>query len=169
MQCISTKDAESLARTVASFIGAGLVADQPAVLVATSSHSAAILEQLNAMAVDPRRRMEQGELVMFDADELLNCFMVDDMPDARRFDDMMNAIVAKAGGSRKRMVRAYGEMVDLLWAKDSQAAAVSLETLWNQLIARHKCSLLCAYSSDGVGKGAGFHAICDQHSHVVPR
>ena len=35
------EDAQSLARMVAGFVGAGLVADQPAVLVATASHSAA--------------------------------------------------------------------------------------------------------------------------------
>jgi CheY-like chemotaxis protein len=161
------EDAVSLSRTVASFIGTGLVADQPAVLIATSSHSAAILEQLIALAVDPRRRIEQGELVMLDADELLNRFMVDDMPDAQRFEDTMNPIVARAAGGMKRMVRAYGEMVDLLWARSNEAAALSLEILWNQLIARCKCSLLCGYSLEGVGKGFGFDTICDQHSHVV--
>ena len=48
-----------------------------------------------------------------------------------------------------------------------EAAVVSLEVLWNQLIARGRCSLLCGYSSDRVGTDAGFDAICDQHSHVV--
>jgi hypothetical protein len=161
------EDALSLSRSVASFIGAGMVADQPAVLIATASHRAAILEQLIAMAVDARRRFEQGELLMLDADELLNRFMVDDMPDTRRFEDTMNPIVARAEGSNKRMVRAYGEMVDLLWTRGNEAAAISLEILWNQLIARCKCSLLCGYSLDGVGKGSGFNKICDQHSHVV--
>jgi CheY-like chemotaxis protein len=161
------EDAVSLSRRVAGFIWAGLVANQPAVLIATSSHSAAILEQLIAMAVDPRRRIEQGELVMLDADELLNRFMVDDMPDTQRFEDTMNPIVARAAGGMKPMVRAYGEMVDLLWTRGNEAAALSLEVLWNQLIARCKCSLLCGYLLDGVGKGSGFNKICDQHSHVV--
>jgi hypothetical protein len=30
-----------------------------------------------------------------------------------------------------------------------------------------ECSLLCGYASEHVGRGAGFEAICHQHSHVV--
>jgi CheY-like chemotaxis protein len=61
------EDAESLSRTVARFIGAGLIANQSAVLIATSSHRTAILEQLIAMAVEPQERIDRGELVMLDA------------------------------------------------------------------------------------------------------
>jgi CheY-like chemotaxis protein len=160
------QDAPSLSHTVASFIGEGLVADQPAVLIATASHSAAIREQLTAMGFDADGRIEQGELLMLDADEILNCFMVDELPNARRFEDTMNPIIDRAAGTRKRVVRAYGEMVDVLWSNDQEAAAISLEILWNQLIARRKCSLLCGYSLDAVGKGGGYDRICDQHSHV---
>jgi CheY-like chemotaxis protein len=160
------EDTPSLSHTVASFIGEGLVADQPAVLIATASHSAAILEQLAAIGVDAEGRIEQGELLMLDADEVLNRFMVDELPHAGRFEDTMNPIIDKAAGSLKRSVRAYGEMVDVLWRNDQEAAAVSLEILWNQLIARRECSLLCGYSLDAVGKGGGYNRICDQHSHV---
>jgi hypothetical protein len=93
--------------------------------------------------------------------------MVDGLPDARRFEETMMPIMARTAGSRKRLVRAYGEMVDLLWMNGQEAAAVSLEVLWNQIIARGRCALLCAYSSDRVGMGAGFDTICDQHSHVA--
>jgi len=48
--------------------------------------------------------------------------------------------------------RAYSEMVDLLWMTGQEAAAVSLEVRWNQLIARGKCSLLCGYASDRVAR-----------------
>ena len=161
------EDALSLSRTVASFIGEGLIADQAAVVIATASHGAAIREQLGAIGADSEKRMAQGDIQMLDAQEVLNGFMVDGLPDARRFEDTMKPIMDRTAGSRKRLVRAYGEMVDLLWMNGQEAAAVSLEVLWNQLIARGKCSLLCGYSSDRVGTGAGFHAICDQHSHVV--
>jgi hypothetical protein len=103
---------------------------------------------------------------MRDADQVLNCFMVDELPDTGRFEDTMNPIIDRLAGSRKRMVRAYGEMVDVLWRNDQEAAAVSLEILWNQLIARRKCSLLCGYSLEAVDKGDGYNRICDQHSHV---
>jgi CheY-like chemotaxis protein len=158
-------DALSLSRTVAGFIGEGLIAGQAALVIATSSHGAAIREQLTAMGAG--KRMASNELQVLDAQDVLNCFMVDGLPDPRRFEDTVTPILARMAGSRKRLVRAYGEMVDLLWMNGQEAAAVSLEVLWNQLIARGRCSLLCGYSSSRVGTGTGFDAICDQHSHVA--
>ena len=161
------EDSPSLARTVARFIGEGLTASQAAIIVATASHGASIRDQLTADGVDSQRRIEQGELLIFDADEILNRLMVDDRPDAECFEDMINPIVDKAAGTRKRLVRIYGEMVDVLWSSGREDAALSLEILWHQLIAGRKCSLLCGYSS-GVCQGEGFNTICDRHSHIVP-
>ena len=93
------EDAPSLSHTVASFIEEGLVADQPAVLIATASHSAAIREQLTAMGFDADGRIEQGELLILDADKVLNCFMVDEVPNAGRFEDTMNPIIDRAAGA----------------------------------------------------------------------
>jgi CheY-like chemotaxis protein len=161
------EDNPSLASTVAHFIGEGLAASQAAVIVATASHSASIRDQLTAMGVDSQERIEQGRLLMFDADEVLNRLMVGNRPDAERFENTINPIVDRAAGGRKRLVRIYGEMVDVLWSSGREDAALSLEILWHQLIARRKCSLLCGYSS-GVCQGEGFNMICDRHSHVVP-
>ncbi|HVH56811.1 MAG TPA: response regulator [Vicinamibacterales bacterium] len=161
------EDSLSLAGTVARFIGEGLVASQAAVIVATASHSAFIRDQLTAMGVDCQQRIEHGELMMFDADEVLNRLMVGKRPDAECFEDTINPIVDKAAGGRKRLVRIYGEMVDVLWSSGREDAALSLEILWHQLIAGRKCLLLCGYAS-GVCQTEGFNAICDRHSHVMP-
>jgi hypothetical protein len=161
------EDTPSLARTVARFISEGLAARQTAVIVATARHGASIGEQLTATGVDVQQRIDRGELLMLDADEVLDRFMVDHRPDAQRFEDTINPILDEAAGSRKRLVRIYGEMVDVLWTNGREDAALSLETLWHQLIAGRKCSLLCGYSSS-VCPGEGFNAICDRHSHVVP-
>ena len=161
------EDSPSLARTVARFIGEGLAASQAAVIVATASHGATIREQLTALGVHYQEGIEQGELLMFDAEEVLNRFMVGNRPDAARFEDTITPILEKASGKRRRLVRIYGEMVDVLWSNGQEDAALSLETLWHQLIAGRKCSLLCGYSSS-VCEGDGITAICDRHSHVVP-
>ena len=161
------EDSPSLAGTVARFIGEGFAASQAAVIVATASHSASIRDQLTAMGVDSQERIEHGELLMFDADEVLNRLMVGNRPDAECFEDTVNPIVDKAAGNRKRLVRIYGEMVDVLWSSGREDAALSLEILWHQFIAGRKCSLLCGYSSD-VCPTDGFNTICDRHSHVMP-
>jgi len=160
-------DSPSLARTVAGFIGEGLTASQAAVIVATAAHDASIRDHLGAMGAGPRERIAQGELLIFDADEVLDRFMVGDRPDAERFENTIVPILDGAAGARKRPVRIYGEMVDVLWRSGREDAAVSLEILWHQLIARRKCSLLCGYSR-GACQGEGFNIISARHSHVVP-
>jgi CheY-like chemotaxis protein len=161
------EDSTSLARTVARFIGEGLAAGQAGVVVATAAHGASIAEELTAIGVRSPGRFQPGELLIFDADDVLSRLMVGDRPDAERFKDTINAIVDKASGSGKRLVRIYGEMVDVLWRTGREDAALSLEVLWHELVAGRKCSLLCGYSSS-VCQGEAFNTICDRHSHVVP-
>jgi hypothetical protein len=160
-------DAQSLSRTVAGFIGEGLIAGDAAIVIATPTHGAAIHEQLTAIDVNPRKRIAQSELLILDAQEVMNSFMVGGLPDAGRFHDTMRPIMDRVAGRRHSPVRAYGEVVDVLWRNGQEAAAISLEVLWNQLIAPGMCSLMCGYSSEQVGRGGGFEAICHQHSHVV--
>ena len=161
------EDSPSLAGTVARFIGEGLAASQAAVIVATASHRASIRDQLTAMGVDSQERIDRGELLMFDADEVLNRLLVGNRPDAECFEGTIHPIVDKAAGHRKRLVRIYGEMVDVLWSSGREDAALSLEVLWHQFIAGRKCSLLCGYSSNACPT-EGFNTICNRHSHVVP-
>ncbi len=160
-------DAQSLSRTVAGFIAEGLIAGDAAIVIATPTHGAAIHERLTAIDVNPRKRIAQSELMILDAQEVMNNFMVGGLPDVGRFHDTVGPIMDKVAGPRHSPVRAYGEMVDVLWRNSQEAAAISLEVLWNQLIAPGKCSLMCGYSSEQVGRGAGFEAICHQHSHVI--
>jgi CheY-like chemotaxis protein len=161
------EDRPSLARTVARFIGDGLAANQGAVVVSTPAHGGSIREQLTAMGVSSQPRVGHGELLMFDADEVLSALMVGNRPDAQRFNDMINPLMDKAAGSRTRPVRIYGDMVDVLWRSGREDAALALEMLGHQLVAARKCSILCAYSA-GVGQGESLNSICARHSHVVP-
>ena len=59
------------------------------------------------MGADSGQRMASGELQMLNAQDVLNCFMVDGLPNARRFEDTMKPIMDRTAGSRKRLVRAY--------------------------------------------------------------
>ncbi len=98
-------DVPSLARTVGGFIGDGLLAGQAAVVIATAPHSAAVREQLVAMGIDTEERTARSELLIVDAGEMLDRFMVDGLPDAGRFKDAITPIMERATGSRKRLVR----------------------------------------------------------------
>ena len=68
-------------------------------------------------------------------------------------------------------VRAFGEMVALLWAEGNHAAAIRLEGLWNELQKSHSFSLFCAYPMGELceEKFSGAHdSICSVHSRVLP-
>jgi DNA-binding NarL/FixJ family response regulator len=160
------EDEESLSRMVARFVGEGLDTGDAAILIATPSHSRSILAQLTSM--DPQQRIRQGDLVVLDASELLSRLMVDGMASGRLFEETLRPIIDQVGRGGSRVVKAYGEMVDLLWRRRAHATALSLETLWNELATTCSFSLLCGYSMDAVGRGKDFGKICDQHTGVLP-
>jgi hypothetical protein len=64
--------------------------------------------------------------------------MVNGSPDRERFHRMLDEILALATRGREgSRVRAYAEMVDLLWRDDSSSAAIRLEELWNEACSSH--------------------------------
>jgi MEDS: MEthanogen/methylotroph, DcmR Sensory domain len=162
------KDPGGLSRIVADFIGDGLAAREPAIVIATPPHRSLIVQNLKDMALDVDRLQRDGELFLLDADETLRGFMVDGMPNAAMFTDTIVPVIERAcRGRRDCVVRAYGEMVDVLWKADQTVAATRLEMLWNDLAASHMFSLLCGYAMGNFYKDAAVEDICSHHSHVI--
>src|SRR5947209_689296 len=75
------EDDAYLAKTVASFVGAGFVADQPAVVITTPQHRDLITDRLSESGLDIARIRTAGTLTMLDARETLDQFMVNGAPD----------------------------------------------------------------------------------------
>jgi MEDS: MEthanogen/methylotroph, DcmR Sensory domain len=109
-----------------------------------------------------------GDLMMMDAKDALAEFMVDGFPDAGRFAELATAALDRLSQGRSDCtIRAYGEMVDLLWKDGQTVAAVKLEMLWNQLAVTREFSLLCGYSMGHFYKDASMHDVCAQHTHIA--
>jgi uroporphyrinogen-III synthase len=159
---------ESLCRIVAEFLAEGMVSGQPALIIATPEHRDAVVQELRARHFDIDKLQAGGDLILLDAREALSAFMVDGQPDAARFTEMAARVFTRVCRGRKDCtIRAYGEMVDLLWKDGFTVAAVRLEMLWNQLAMTHDFSLLCGYAMGSFYKDAGVADICGQHSHVL--
>jgi hypothetical protein len=159
---------ESLCRIVAEFLGEGLVTRQPVVVLATPEHRAGILAELTARHFDVDKMQDLGDLLLLDAAETLSTFMVDGMPDDSLFvASMTHAIEQVSRGRSNCTIRAYGEMVDVLWKNGQDVAAIRLEMLWNKLAATHQFSLLCGYAMGTFYKDSSIADIHRQHSHVV--
>lgn len=162
------QDDLSLTRIVAGFLADGFKGDHPALVIATPEHRLLIENDLRARSIDVDALKSAGKLVVLDARETLSAFMADGMPVATRFQQVAGEAIKKAClGRTDCTVRAYGEMVNLLWQDGLTAAAIKLETLWNELANSHDFKLLCGYSMGNFYKDAAIDEIKGQHSHLV--
>jgi MEDS: MEthanogen/methylotroph, DcmR Sensory domain len=159
---------ESLCRIVAEFLGEGFVAGQPGLVIATPAHCAGVLEALRARHVNVDEMQAKGDLLVVDARESMSAFLVNGLPHHDRFMSSMTTIITRLiAGRADCPIRAYGEMVDVLWKDGRPVAAVQLEMLWNKLAMTQNFSLLCGYGMGNFYKDASIQDICDQHSHLV--
>jgi anti-sigma regulatory factor (Ser/Thr protein kinase) len=161
-------DAE-LADVVVAYLVAA-VADRDAVVaITTPEHMAAFTSGLASRGIDVDACVRAGGLVLLDAATTLRAFMVGGMPDRAAFQTVVGGVI-RAATDQAGPVRAYGEMVALLWAEGNVAGALELERLWNDLGATLPFSLFCAYPADlvaGPELAEELAQVCHLHSAVV--
>jgi hypothetical protein len=164
-------DAELVAATT-DFLAEGLRAGQPIIVIATGAHRSAFSEGLRGRGLDPDELFSGRTAVWLDARETLSAFMEGARPNRELFLATVGSVFERVLQKRYYLiVRAYGEMVDLLWKDGNIDGAIELEQLWNELAETYKYSLLCAYALDNFVHPAGlqgFQRVCDQHSHALP-
>ncbi|MDB6125198.1 MAG: putative two-component sensor histidine kinase protein [Pedosphaera sp.] len=164
------EDDAFLVESVGAFVGAGLGAGNGAIVIATPAHREALEERLEAQGLDLDAIKKRGQYVPLDAAETLAKFMVNGTPDEDLFNEVVGGLVTEVAKGR-RGLRAFGEMVALLWAEGNGSAAIRLEELWNDLGKVHSFSLFCAYPMKGFrgeANGEPFIHICKEHSRVIP-
>jgi hypothetical protein len=161
------EDDTSLCRIVSGFVADGLREGQPALVIASAAHNECILENLRASGIDVAALQQVNELLMLDAREMLNLFMEDGLPNPERFHAVATAALDRIAGGRKVTIRAFGEMVDLLWKDGRSAASIKLEMLWNRLAGSHDFSLLCGYAMGNFYKDVTIDEVCRHHTHIV--
>jgi hypothetical protein len=81
----------------------------------------------------------------------------------------MSTIFTQVARVRPRAtIRAYGEMVDVLWKAGQTDAAITLEMLWNSLASKHPFSLLCGYAMGQFYKQPDlYERVCAEHDMVL--
>jgi anti-sigma regulatory factor (Ser/Thr protein kinase) len=160
-------DAELLGAVV-PYLAAGVAAGEVAIVIATKAHRRALEVELGACGIDLARAGADGRLVSLDAAATMASFMAGGQIDRDAFHELVGGLMREA---RKvgRPVRAYGEMVALLWEAGDVLAAIELETLWNDLAREHPFSLFCSYPAASVSGSEcadALHAVCRLHSSV---
>jgi hypothetical protein len=165
------EDDPLLARNVSRYLAEGMRRLDGLVVVATPEHTQAIARHLAEEGASATLEAErEGRLVFLDARRTLERFLVAGRPDEDLFDSVvgetMRGAQARSGSGK---VRAFGEMVGLLWSEERYAEAEFLEGLWNTLLSGSNYSLYCAYRIDLFGEDVdrvALNSIVASHTHL---
>ncbi len=150
------------------FVSGGLRAGEGVVVIATPLHLGSLEGRLLAGGIDVADAAARDQYIPLEAERVLAQFMVDDWPDDERFERVVTGLLRRAGQGGRR-VRAFGEMVALLWSRGHGGATVRLEHLWHRMCQEKGLSLLCAYPRIGFTQDAdaSIREICAAHSRVL--
>jgi hypothetical protein len=165
-------DEQALTINVSHYLWQGYKRGDGLLVIAGAEHSEAFRRQLELLGADTYAAVRDGSLAFFDAHETLSRFMTGGQPDWDRFENVVRSAMGhvRRKDSHARL-RAYGEMVGILWKARQFSAAIHLEQFWNKLLTRSSFSLYCAYAIDVFGKEfqvGALDALLCAHTHLVP-
>lgn len=159
---------DDLVDAVGRHLVEGLHLGDAVAVVATGAHLEGLEAAISAAGIDVDEARADGRLITADAAATLQRFCRDGVVDSRAFTDVVGDLVRRAGETT-RPVRAYGEMVGLLWDEGRVTAAIELEALWDDLADSLPFNLVCSYpapSNDGVNDISAFNEVCRAHTGV---
>lgn len=160
-------DSKTLTDRVCEFFASGALGGDALIVIATPDHRAAIAECLGQRGVDVPALSAAGRYSAHDAAETLSRLLIARRPSPLLFGEVVGAAIRRLRPESGR-VRAFGEMVSLLWSAGDRDAAIRLEEIWNEWIGFHPLSLMCGYEFEGAIDARGFSAIAGTHTDVLP-
>jgi len=161
-------DEASFLRMLEGFVAEGLLAGESVIVLTTVAHMFALNARLEGKRIDLRKARRNDQYLDLNAESFLATFMVGGQPDPQKFNEAVSALLNRARASGRK-VRAFGEMVAILWGKGQSDATVRLESLWNQLREKNPFPLFCAYPKAGFTEGTqeSLNEICAAHTKVI--
>jgi PAS domain S-box-containing protein len=138
------ENSQALVETLDGFIGGALRARGAGLVIATRAHLEALEGQLTASGIDVAAARQSEQYIPLEATATLEQILANGWPQPELFRATIGTRIAKAS-ARWGAVRAFGEMVGVLWQRGAQGAALRLEGLWDELARTQKFALVCAY------------------------
>jgi hypothetical protein len=153
--------------TLEGFAGDGFIKNETVIMIATKKHLDLLSKRLSAHGFKLPELRKNGQYIPVNAELALTRFMVNDWPDEELFRKFVDQLISKAGSVRK--IRAFGEMVALLWEKGNNGATVKLEHLWHNIHQNTPFCLYCAYPRSGFTQHPvlSIQSICKAHSKII--
>lgn len=149
------------------FTATGFLNGDAVILIGTDMHISAVEEKLKDK-FDLEALKLSGQYIPYDVEEALSKFINNNEVDELKFREFISSLVARAkdGG---RTVRAFGEMVAILWGQGNRKATIKLEQMWSDICQSDIVCLYCAYPQSGFSQDANdsFDQICSHHTKMV--
>jgi hypothetical protein len=165
-------DESPLIENISRYAWEGLKSGEGVLLIAAQHRTDAVAQRLEELGIDTDRAGHEGQLSLIDVRQALAGFMLDGQPDWERFQNTIGVTVRESKARiQNGVIRAYGEMVGVLWEAGQVAAAIRLEHYWNELRHSAPFKLFCAYPIDVLSKGfrtAAVDALLRAHTHLLP-
>ncbi len=128
-------DEVALTKNVGLYLWEGLRRGEGVLVIATLEHQAFFSTYLEHSGADLSALLGTRQLVFWDAQRTLSQFMVAGQPDWLEFESVIRTAMRQVQAAKgTEGLRAYGEMVGVLWKARQFAAAIRLEQLWNRLL-----------------------------------
>lgn len=159
---------EGLLDAMEAFVSGGLKTGESVIVISISRHLNDLEDRLYQRGVNLNLAIAQHQYLPIDAHEALNQFLVNGLPDQAKFEQVVDRILSRARrGGRK--VRAFGEMVAIMWGRGERPGTIMLERLWNELRAKDSFPLFCAYpTSDFEGDSRTLvECVCSTHTRAL--
>jgi len=151
------------------FVDKGFKSANAVIIIATPEHLNALNDRLRGQVFNLDRLRAINQYIPLDANEVLSKFMLNGWPDEALFMKAVKVIVDKAHGKSNRKVRAFGEMVSILWSAGKTEAAIHLEHLWNKFCKTESICLFCAYPKSGFTQDpeTAIQHVCSCHTKMI--
>lgn len=162
-------DSQAFLDALEGFASGGLRRGESVIVIATEMHRQGLERKLARRGYNIEQAKLARRYIALDAGHSLRMFLVDGQVDADKFETWALAQLAVARGAG-RSVRAFGEMVAILWEQGHHAATVELERLWETFCEREKLRLFCAYPRSAFTDEHidSLDTICSHHARVIP-
>jgi hypothetical protein len=158
----------SFISSLTGYVSSGIRLGECAIVIATKEHLGELVSRLKEEGFNVDQLINEDQFIGLDAAETLSRFMVDNWPDEKLFTETITSVINR-GTCKQRKVRAFGEMVALLWAEGHNGATVQLELLWEKFCSQNELGLFCAYPKSGFTTDIteSIEQICHCHGKVI--
>ena len=160
-----------LSSVVSDYLADGIESGESSIVIASPRNRELVAAGLESRGCDVAGSSGCKRIQMMDARETLDRIMSGNSPSPKRFAEVVGGAVEMVRHESRTSVRAFGEMVNILWQDGNREGAIELEELWNDLGKSSSFSLLCAYKISNFESEADardFSRICSHHTSVIP-